>query len=299
MELLYLRARYYRPEVGRFVSRDPLQGDHLQPQTLNSFVYVTNNAVNRVDPSGQRGTMPWPHYLTIMFGGNQLCPEAWFGELDLMDKGVRSIIERNFGPGGDLDPYFSRWVNYGPSHESLPYYDLNRYDKIISGWVDLFNEILLKQWDKKPVNPSVIKAMVMRESKMGIWMGTGQDYENGIMQVTLPARKDVQKWDVPGARARVFYFGPGVLDVNFAADPSLGVAAGARYFFNCYMYDAPLNLWSAVWYYNRGGDPHYVSRVAEVYNRHLYSWYQHGIEFTTCVGPKCTEEWATHPQPYR
>lgn len=47
--LLYMRARYYDPEVGRFISKDPIGfwgGD------LNLYAYVVNNPVNYVDPSG-------------------------------------------------------------------------------------------------------------------------------------------------------------------------------------------------------------------------------------------------------
>jgi RHS repeat-associated protein len=43
--LYYLRARYYDPEIGRFLGRDPLKVDH-------PYVYATNNPVNWTDPSG-------------------------------------------------------------------------------------------------------------------------------------------------------------------------------------------------------------------------------------------------------
>ena len=46
--LLYYRARFYDPQLGRFVSEDPigLAGG------VNSFAYVSNNPQNRIDPSG-------------------------------------------------------------------------------------------------------------------------------------------------------------------------------------------------------------------------------------------------------
>ena len=52
VELLYLRARYYQPEIGRFVTKDPWAGNVDQPGTLNRYMYVTNNPVNHTDPSG-------------------------------------------------------------------------------------------------------------------------------------------------------------------------------------------------------------------------------------------------------
>ncbi|MCC6629394.1 MAG: RHS repeat-associated core domain-containing protein, partial [Chloroflexi bacterium] len=50
--LVYLRARLYDPQLGRFVQRDPVVGRGQQPQSLNRFAYVQNNPTNAVDPSG-------------------------------------------------------------------------------------------------------------------------------------------------------------------------------------------------------------------------------------------------------
>jgi len=47
----YYRARYYSPQIGRFISRDPLKYAELR-QGPNLYWYVANNAVNKVDPSG-------------------------------------------------------------------------------------------------------------------------------------------------------------------------------------------------------------------------------------------------------
>ena len=46
--LMYYRARFYDPQLGRFISEDPigLAGG------INSFAYVSNNPQNGVDPSG-------------------------------------------------------------------------------------------------------------------------------------------------------------------------------------------------------------------------------------------------------
>jgi RHS repeat-associated protein len=60
VELLYLRARYYQPEVGRFITKDPWAGDMWRPSTLNRYVYVTNNPVNYIDPSGLQEPEPRP-----------------------------------------------------------------------------------------------------------------------------------------------------------------------------------------------------------------------------------------------
>ena len=53
--LLYLRARYYQPETGRFITKDPWAGDVWRPGTLDGYVYVSSDPVNHRDPTGLQG----------------------------------------------------------------------------------------------------------------------------------------------------------------------------------------------------------------------------------------------------
>jgi RHS repeat-associated protein len=73
VELLYLRARYYQPETGRFITKDPWAGDVSQPGTLNPWAYVGNNAVRYSDPSGLNGSEP---VYDPQFGGSYIPLEA-------------------------------------------------------------------------------------------------------------------------------------------------------------------------------------------------------------------------------
>ena len=50
--LYYLRARYYDPVVGRFISKDMYEGSVTNPLSLNSYTYVENNPLIYLDPSG-------------------------------------------------------------------------------------------------------------------------------------------------------------------------------------------------------------------------------------------------------
>jgi len=47
----HLRARQYDPTLGRFLSPDPLPGPLTEP-AVGAYVYVRDNPVNLVDPSG-------------------------------------------------------------------------------------------------------------------------------------------------------------------------------------------------------------------------------------------------------
>jgi RHS repeat-associated protein len=51
--LYYLNARYYKPDVGRFISQDSYGGQKKAPLTLNRYAYGLNNPVNFVDPTGK------------------------------------------------------------------------------------------------------------------------------------------------------------------------------------------------------------------------------------------------------
>jgi len=48
----YLRARYYDPGVGRFISEDTYKGQVDNPLSLNRYTYVHNNPLKYVDPTG-------------------------------------------------------------------------------------------------------------------------------------------------------------------------------------------------------------------------------------------------------
>jgi RHS repeat-associated protein len=51
--LYYLRARYYNPLTGRFLSRDPEDGVITDPASLHKYMYAGGDPVNRVDPRGR------------------------------------------------------------------------------------------------------------------------------------------------------------------------------------------------------------------------------------------------------
>ena len=60
--LLYIRARYYSPSIGRFISRDPIGFDG----GINLYVYCSGDPVNWVDPDGLKPVSFSPPIMTII-----------------------------------------------------------------------------------------------------------------------------------------------------------------------------------------------------------------------------------------
>ena len=46
-------ARFYNPNTGRFMSRDPEDGKAKIPATLHKYLYAGGDPVNRIDPRGR------------------------------------------------------------------------------------------------------------------------------------------------------------------------------------------------------------------------------------------------------
>jgi RHS repeat-associated protein len=51
--LYYLRARYYNPATGRFLSRDPEDHSPKNPNELHKYLYAGGDPVNATDPTGR------------------------------------------------------------------------------------------------------------------------------------------------------------------------------------------------------------------------------------------------------
>jgi len=50
--LYYYGARYYDPSIGRFITEDSYPGEIANPQSQNLYLYVVNNPLRYIDPTG-------------------------------------------------------------------------------------------------------------------------------------------------------------------------------------------------------------------------------------------------------
>ena len=67
--LYYLRARYYNPATGRFLSRDPEDGTAKDPASLHKYLYANGDPVNRTDPMGRESMFQRALLTAAIVGG--------------------------------------------------------------------------------------------------------------------------------------------------------------------------------------------------------------------------------------
>ena len=68
----YLRARYYNPSVGRFLTMDTFPGMQFEPVSLHKYLYCEGNPIKFYDPTGQEFTLlevAWGAFIGGILGG--------------------------------------------------------------------------------------------------------------------------------------------------------------------------------------------------------------------------------------
>jgi len=103
-ELDYMHARYYSPNLGRFMSVDPIGGTVGSSQSWNRYSYVRNNPLTLIDPDGRRALV------FIVSGGPDMSEK--FGHAAMLvdaPSGQRATMSR--GTPRQLTPSVSGFVN--------------------------------------------------------------------------------------------------------------------------------------------------------------------------------------------
>ena len=91
VDMIYLRARYYNPQIGRFTSLDIEEGEIASPLDMNRYVYCRNNPIIYLDPSGREGVA-----VTMLLG-------AFFGGGKNKDYSYNQEIVRTFYSSPNLN----------------------------------------------------------------------------------------------------------------------------------------------------------------------------------------------------
>ena len=101
-EEIYLRARYYQPEVGRFLTRDTYTGKENEPLSLHLYTYCENDGVDNADPSGHKKSYKTKLYSVSGHNCYLVSKKKWKGGYS-----KKSIKWRKFAKKQGLFEYFT------------------------------------------------------------------------------------------------------------------------------------------------------------------------------------------------
>ncbi len=96
-DLYYYGARYYSPLIGKFITPDDVVQNPTDPQTLNRYSYVSNNPINRVDPSGHSWKSFWKGFKKVLsfatggLLGRPYVEAAFNGNWAMVGKGIMNL----------------------------------------------------------------------------------------------------------------------------------------------------------------------------------------------------------------
>ncbi len=120
--LIYMNARYYLPEVGRFISADTIVPEAGEPQSYNRYAYVENRPLNGIDPTGHCivGYSGNVRMNSGPFGTSGICPNTkhWITEDNAVRNEYDQMLEeqRKHEPQPDA---FSVYAQISPSTQGL------------------------------------------------------------------------------------------------------------------------------------------------------------------------------------
>lgn len=164
-EEVYLRARYYEPSVGRFITRDTYTGESDEPLSLHLYTYCENDGVNAWDPSGHI------YVAEIPMAGMTVDLDEYVNIKLEKQKKEREVENFLNGKKKKLPKKTLQWWARNGAYKTK---NIFRYS--ISSWnkydvtIMCFNNYWISKLKVKKnlrVNPNYIKAMVYNESTMG------------------------------------------------------------------------------------------------------------------------------------
>jgi len=108
--LQYLRARWYDPSVGRFITKDTYEGELNNPLTLNLYTYVHNNPLRYIDPSGHDAIIITANHAAFGNGHTSALFQDKQGNWYYTYWGDKGVIVKETKEFTSLDG-FNNWLN--------------------------------------------------------------------------------------------------------------------------------------------------------------------------------------------
>ncbi len=137
--LMYYRARYYAPGLGRFVQADTMVPNPGNPQSFNRYAYVMNNPLRYTDPSGYFSEDQIREYLTYQYGTEadnileswKKISEWWniLSEAVVGDYLEGEILKYSFLSGGEAHYRAGKFLDRGVDSAGVRRFDFHWTEK--------------------------------------------------------------------------------------------------------------------------------------------------------------------------
>jgi RHS repeat-associated protein len=90
----YLRARYYSPQRGRFLTRDTFDGVQSEPRSLHKYLYAQADPINQLDASGFASTAEFSLGANRLIAQTEVALFALSWAILCQINAVSSVLER-------------------------------------------------------------------------------------------------------------------------------------------------------------------------------------------------------------
>ncbi|MCO5050791.1 MAG: pre-toxin TG domain-containing protein [Verrucomicrobiae bacterium] len=136
--LYYYNARYYDPELGRFIQADTIIPDPANPQSYNRYAYVLNNPLRYTDPTGFEPDDLDDIPLTMGAAHAAMRQSAGGESARLYDKNVNSahMMAGGLRAGMEMNPVVGTFNGaYGAikGKDAVDYHELTGVERVKSG----------------------------------------------------------------------------------------------------------------------------------------------------------------------
>ncbi len=98
-DLDYMHARFYNPQLARFLAADPVGGDPRVPQSWNGYSYVLNNPLRFIDPDGMVDECPSGFCETITVIAQAPGDRSFFWRIQFELQNLRYVSWSDFSFG--------------------------------------------------------------------------------------------------------------------------------------------------------------------------------------------------------